>query len=141
MDCIKYPTEKLLEILVQEEEELRQSEWYRQECTRVKDVPNGWLEVTAKMQKDLVRKHGFEDEISCDIACNMLRRARYIYPDNKIFWEVPVYVRNNLAKPGDLKEGDLVPNIKIYNKVIEEVNLLDLMKTDKLTLVLGSSHT
>lgn len=138
--CVKIPCETDLEKLVLEEEKIRMSKEYQNICTSVKDIPNGWLDETAKMQKELVRKHGFTDDISCDIACNRLRRARYIYPNNPIF-KTPVYVRENKANVGTLKIGDTLPNITIYDIHKKPVKLHDLTKQDKINIFIGSSAT
>ena len=135
------PTEKMLEKLIIEEEQIRMSKEYQDQCTLVKDIPNGWLDVTQKMQIDLIKKHGFVSEMNCDVACNMLRRARYLYPDNKIFTEVPVYVRNNKANAGKYKEGDHVPDVKLFNQCGQEVMLHHLFDDIKPTIVFGGSQT
>jgi len=141
MKSIKVPTERMLELMIIEEEHIRQSVEYQNECTSAKDIPNGWLAVTEQMQQDLVKKFGFDDDISCDIACNMLRRAQYDYPNNKIFKEVPVYVRNNKANMGKFTEGDFVPNITIHKRCGSEIKLHDLLDDSMPTLILASSHT
>ena len=139
--CLTIPTEKMLEKLIIEEEQIRMSQEYQEECTKVKDIPNGWLEVTNQMQIDLVKKHGFTSEMNCDIACNMLRRARYLYPNNKIFTEVPVYVKNNKANKGKYKKGDNIPNIKLFNQCGQEAMLHHLLDINKPTIIFGGSHT
>src|SRR5690606_4148892 len=112
---IKIPNEKMLEEMVYKEEEFRMSEPYQIECTRVKDIPNGWLDITAEMQRRLVQSFGFEDTISCDLALNMLRRAHIIYPDNPVFTRVPVQVRCNKARKGNRSVGDVIPDFTIWN--------------------------
>src|SRR5579863_3817132 len=102
---IRYPTKQDLISMVLEEEQIRTSKEYQDKCSAVKDVPNGWLQVTADVQKQIVNKHGFIDEVDEIIALNHLRRARFIYPEEPIFF-TPVYVRNNKANKGTLKIGD-----------------------------------
>lgn len=138
---IKIPNENVLELMIKEEEKIRMSVDYQNLCTQVKDIPNGWLNITEKMQLELVKKYGFDDPISNDIACNMLRRARYIFPNNKIFTQVPVYVRCNKANKGNFIEGDIVPNILIHKKCGENIQLQNLLNLEKPTLIIGSSHT
>jgi hypothetical protein len=138
---IKIPTEQTLEKMVIREEEIRMSQSYQDKCTEVKDIPNGWLQVTEKMQEDLVTSFGFTDNLSCSVACNKLRTARYIYPDNKIFTQVPVYVRENKANVGHLVNGDKAPNIQVHTVNNEKIMLHDLLKTDKVNMIFGASHT
>jgi hypothetical protein len=137
---VKLPTERDLEKMIIEEEKIRMSKEYQKICTSVKHIPNGWLIETDKMQQELVKRHGFSDEISCDIAVNKLRRARYIYPDNPIF-KSPVYVRENKANKGTMNDGDEVPNISIFSVDKCETKLHDLLKTDKLNILIGASAT
>src|ERR1700744_1826785 len=111
MFTIKIPDEECLERLVEEEEIIRTSKEYQDACTDVKDIPNGWLQVTEQMQKNLVKKYGFDDTISCDVACNYLRRAQYLYPNNPKF-KMPLYVKNNKANNGTLEINNIVPIIQ-----------------------------
>jgi len=142
---IIYPNEKMLELMIIEEEKRRMSKEYADECTSVKDVPDGWLAVTDNMQKSVVKSFGFVNEMSCDIACNMMRRANIIYPDNKIFKEVPLYVRNNKANQGNLNVNDPMPDFLVYD--IEQENkthkLSDLVSSEnkKMTVIFFGSHT
>jgi hypothetical protein len=144
MSCklkIKIPNEQTLEKMIIEEEQIRNSKEYIDKCTEVKDIPNGWLTVTGQMQTDLVKRYGFTDEMSCDVALNRLRRASTIYPNNKIFKEVPVYIRNNKAQEGYLKEGDIAPNIILHTIDTNKIELKDLLQDNKITLLIGSSLT
>ncbi len=138
---IKIPTESTLELMIQEEEKIRMSKEYHNECTKVKNIPNGWLEVSKKIQKDVVKKFGYESTIDCDIACNMLRRARYLYPNNQIFKTVPVYVRENKANIGSLNVNDKYPDIVLFNTMNKEINMSDIIDNNKINIVLGSSST
>lgn len=138
---IKVPTEKCLEEMVFEEEKIRNSKEYQDECTKVKDIPNGWLDVSANVQKNIVKKFGFDDDISCEIACNMLRRARYIYPNNNIFKTIPVYVRENKASEGNLKENDYYINVNLHNLQGKDINLSSLLIPNKLNIIISSSLT
>ena len=137
---IKIPTEKQLELFIEEEEKIRMSKEYQEKCTEVKNIPNGWLKVTADVQKNIVMKYGFTEEINCDIALNYLRRARYIYPDNQKF-KSPVYVRENKANMGTFKKGDNFVDIDMYDINKKNIKLSELIKNDTYNLILASSHT
>lgn len=138
---IKVPTKETLLKMLVEEEKIRLSKEYQDECTKVKDIPNGWLDVTSKMQYDLVKKFGFDDEMSCDIACNRLRRAQYLYPDDDRFKTTSLYIRNNKARQGEYKVGDEVPDMVLHNLKNEEIKLHELFKNDKLNIILAASTT
>lgn len=107
---LKIPNEQLLELMIAEEEKIRTSKYYQDKCTAVKNIPNGWLKVTEEVQNDIAKKYGFTDKMSCDIACNMARRAHILYPNNQKFQKVPLQVRNNKAMLGNLILGDIPPN-------------------------------
>lgn len=128
---LKLPNEKLLEKMIEEEEDVRTSKDYQDKCTAVKHIPNGWLDVTAQLQIEIVKRNGFDDQMSCDVACNMLRRAHLLYPDNEKFKKLPLYVRNNKAKQGTLKVKDNMPNISLNDLDGSSHDLFDLVSPDK----------
>lgn len=136
----KFPTEKTLEKMVYEEEQVRRSKQYIDACSAVKNIPNGWLKVTATAQEDIVKKFGYEDEISRKVACNMLRRAQYLYPTNPVFKNIPVYVRENKANPGTLKPGNVIPDIDIFSRTGNIVKLFDVTRNG-LNIFFAGSHT
>lgn len=112
-------TEKDLEKLALEEDDIRKSQWYVDECTRVKNIPNGWMDVTAQVQKDVVSKY-YEDAIS-DIIIYYLRRAHHIFPENSVF-QNRIQVKYNRANIGKLKKGDIVPEF-MNSKLKPGVNM------------------
>ena len=136
----KFPTEKTLEKMVYEEERVRHSKEYISSCSAVKNIPNGWLNVTATAQEDIVKKFGYQDDVSKNVACNMLRRARYLFPNNPIFHTVPVYVRENKANKGFFKPTNLIPDIDIFNRTGNIVKLFDVTKNN-LNIFFAGSHT
>jgi hypothetical protein len=136
---MKLPTEKLLEILVDEEEKVRNSEYYRNLCNDVKDIPNGWLTVTSKIQNDIVSKY-FDNPIECEIACNKLRRAQYEFPDNEKF-KRPLYVRNNKASVGKFKINDELEDVVIYDMEKTAINMSSIICEDKFNLIFSGSET
>lgn len=138
---LSIPNEQLLELMVEEEEKIRTSEYYRNECTKVKDIPNGWLNITNDIQRKIVKKFGFVDNISCDIACNMLRRAHILFPNNDKFKKIPLQVRNNKSKNGNLSIGDSIPNIQLYNLDYSEIELYNLLDHSRPTIIFAGSQT
>lgn len=139
-EIIKIPNEKQLEQMIMKEEEIRMSDEYRQMCTDVKDEVNGWLRVTKEMQQRLVRDFGFSQDIECDIACNYMRRAHLLYPNNEIFKTVPLQVRNNRAKQGNLRVNDPVKNILLYDLTNNPINMHNIL-TNKPNIIMLGSHT
>ena len=142
---ITYPNEKLLEEMRIEEDKIRQSKEYIDKCDKVSDVPNGWLTVTDEMQHELCRSFGFVDQISNDYACERLRTAHILFPNNEVFKQ-SLYVKNNKANEGTLKQGDSVPNVEIYGLNKTKTDLVNIitdtdLSESKPTIIFAGSHT
>lgn len=137
---IKIPTLETLEKMAIMEENIRQSPEYAEQCDLVKDIPDGWLNVTECVQKYVATFFGFTDAISNDIACNNLRLAHVNYPDNPVFKE-SLYVKHNKAVVGTLNSGDQIPNINLVTVDNKIVPLVSLIKTDQINIFFGGSHT
>jgi hypothetical protein len=114
------PDEKILEILVHEEEQIRKSQWYLDECNRVANIPNGWMNITEECQKTIVTKH-IKNDIMVDFYILWLRRAHHIFPNNEIF-KNRLQVKYNRARIGELKTGDNVPDF-FCEKLTDGVNI------------------
>ena len=137
----KIPTKEQLILMLLEEEKIRFSQEYISECNDVALEPNGWLRVSAEKQYKVARQFGFISEIEADIAVNHMRRARYLYPEEKLFQTIPVYVRNNLAEQCKYKVGDTIPNLMIHQLNTQLVNLYDTFDSNKINILIASSHT
>lgn len=136
----KRASEETLELMAQMEEFIRMSQEYQNECTKVKDIPDGWLTVTANVQKKVANHFGFIDEINNEIARNDLRRAHITYPNNQIFKQ-SIYVRNNKANAGTLHENDIISDISLHTVENKIINLSELIEKDKINIFFGASHT
>jgi len=136
----KRASEEILELMALMEESIRMSQEYQNECTKVKDIPDGWLMVTANVQKKVANHFGFTDEMNNEIACNDLRRASTTYPNNLIFKQ-SIYVRNNKANIGTLHENDIITDISLHTVENKMINLSDLIEKNKINIFFGASHT
>ncbi|CAG8488047.1 1960_t:CDS:2 [Diversispora eburnea] len=144
----KLPTtkEKLLALL-REEERRRLSPEIQKQYHKVGTDPTcgkDWMDVTDQMQHDLVREFGYSDE-----AVQILRRAPQLYPDDPKFRTTQLYVRNNIARLGDLTEGMSAPDCPLillessrdkigYNRTI---SLRSLCQPRRPLVLLGGSYT
>ena len=133
------PKEKLL-LMLQREEEIRMSQWYIDECTKVKDEINGWLRISSEVQQKVAKEFGYTENLENILAINLIRMASSIYPDDKRFQTTSVYVRENKAQKGKNVIGDIIPNMTIHNIDGSINNLYDLIKPN-YNLVIASSHT
>lgn len=145
MDIInQFLTEEVVEKMAVMEDKLRNSDEYRQKCTDVQHIPNGWLDITAEMQKNVVRMFGFETDFEINIALNYLRRAHEIFPNNDIC-KNRVYVKNNKARQGEIVIGDSYIDVDLYNPMKSNQNrnikLSNIIDTPKPVLIIASSHT
>lgn len=127
LNNIYIPVE-ILEKMSLEEDEMRRSEWYINECNARKYIPNGWVDLTAEVQQKIVSKYFPDNFFIQEIALRQLRIAHHIYPDNFIF-KNRLQVKYNRARKGELKVGDKVPEfMQIYLK-------------DGINMFVGSSMT
>jgi len=146
---IRKPSKDILVKMLQREEDIRTSTEYITKCDEVASEPNGWLRISADVQKQVAAEFGFISEIENDIAVNQMRRAQYIYPDEPLFRTIPVYVRNNLANKGKYSANDKVPDIILHqlNKVSEDlqstdrINLYQTFDKNRPNILIASSHT
>ena len=118
----------LLEKMAEDEEIMRRSEWYINECNIRKDIPNGWIDATEEGQRMIVNKY-FNDDFMKEIAIRQLRSAHRLYPENPIF-KNRLQVKYNRARKGELKAGDLVPEF-----------MFPLIQDNQVNIFVGSSMT
>ncbi|CAJ0640186.1 10184_t:CDS:2, partial [Entrophospora sp. SA101] len=137
--------------LLHEEEKRRLSPEMQQQYYKVGSDPTSgkdWMDVTDQMQYELVREFGYSDE-----AVQLLRRAPQLYQDDPEFYNTQLYVRNNIASVGDLKEGMPAPNCPLVSLNTTTMNvetissppkiiqLHSLYKPGRPFVLLGGSHT
>ncbi|CAG8642223.1 18550_t:CDS:2 [Dentiscutata erythropus] len=124
---LKLPTtkEELLALL-REEERRRMSPELQELYRKVGNDPTcgrDWMDVTDQMQYELVREFGYSDE-----AVQLMRRAPQLYPDDPEFRDTQVYVRNNIANIGNLKEEMEAPDcplipLKYFDTTIPNISM------------------
>lgn len=139
-DTLKLPSKADILELVRREDKIRRSAEYIKECDNVADEINGWLRVTDEMQRKLIHDYGFGSPIIEEIALNMLRRAQYLYPDEDDVKNL-LYVKENKANQGKYVRGDTVPNVSICRLDTSNVDLFDIINTEKPCIIFGGSHT
>jgi hypothetical protein len=142
--CLKLPSYQDALNIAKLENEIRYSDEYVNKCDAVKDIPNGWLDVTDEMQKKLVTDYFTQHGLSLcavPIGLNMLRRLQVTHPNEPIVQDL-LYVKNNKANIGKYNEGDSIKDITLWNEIgTENVQLFNLISSDKPTIVFGASHT
>lgn len=97
-----------------------------------------WMNITAKLQKRVVKEFGIEN---IEYGLTNLRVAHLLYPDEKDFKEIPLYVKYNRCRQGDMKCGDTVPNITFKHLNGNLTSLSDFYHSDKPLVIIGGSYT
>lgn len=142
---IKLPSWQHIFEIAKLENEIRYSDEYINQCDSVRDIPNGWLNVTDNMQKNLVNtyfiKHGLS-QCSVPIGLNMLRGLQLTHPNNPIVRDL-LYIKNNKANSGKYKSGDIIHDVQLWNQSgTEQIQLFNLINFDnKPTIIFSASHT
>ena len=134
------PTLEQLIAMVAKEAEFRLDMKYIEECDSVAHIPNGWLNVTEKWQKQLILSFGFMEGLEADWALNSLRRARYDYMNEPLL-KIGVHIENNLANRGIYNNGDIVPNFYINDMNKDTIYLYDIFSKTQMNLLIASSHS
>ena len=132
--------EKILEIL-KEEEKIRFSQEYISKCNAVANMPNGWLEVTSDMQKDLLSKFGYNDLITNTLAVNVIRSANNLFPDDMEIKNSVVHFRENKAKKGNLEIGMTIQNFNLFTINKLKIDINSIIESNKPSVILAGSHT
>lgn len=124
----------LLKRMLIRENELRLSDEYQQRYADAEQSSStSWLNVTDQLQRQVIREFNLDEEMDDALLC--LRCATQIYSDLK---DIPLYVKYNRARDGDLQIGDSVPNVPVINLDGEEKQLFDELKSSSTVLISGS---
>jgi hypothetical protein len=107
----------VLEQIAKDENDMRLSQQYRDLCSQVKYIPNGWIDVTSKIQYDIVSKY-YKDKHMINYIIYKLQTAHHYY-NNPIFHE-RIQVKYNYATKGKYKIGDIVK----INRLKKGVNIM-----------------
>lgn len=137
----KIPKEILKQMLIRENE-LRLSPEVQAIYAQYNQHPEmgDWINYTYQLQEDLVTEFGYggsPDRIRWSV--NQLRTATAVYPD---LAEIPLYVRHNRAKRGELREGDLTPDLVLHQfPNCQTENLLQRKQVGRPLVICAASWT
>lgn len=134
-------TQVVLQELLQKEEDVRLSP-----ATQQLFKQSDWLEIVSNIQRTLVIEKLYavlgreitEPELAAGLKC--LRTATIKFPKLK---SIPLYVRYNRAKLGNLKVGDSFIDVPLYSLVSKQtIRLADICNQKSLPLlIIASSFT
>jgi hypothetical protein len=127
------PKETLKKMLLRENE-LRLSEEYQKKYEEAeKSWKIDWLKVTENLQLQILQ----EFEISnLSKGLFQLRTATVKFPE---FKSIPLYVKFNRSRVGNLKIGNEAPSMKLSDLEGNMVELID--KNSKCQLIFGGSYS
>jgi len=130
---------ELLKKMVLRENELRLSpQWQLKFQSAELRHNTDWLECVAALQLQVAREFGLSDVVA---GAHALRTARYIHPDERLFHEVPIYVKYNRARSGSLRVGDEVESVPVVRLGGEVVSLWDMGGDEEPLVIIGGSHS
>jgi len=101
--------------MLRRERELRLSQEIQDLCDEcvIADDRIGLYEIFEKLQKQVVQEFGFVDN-NMDDGVNFLQSAATQYPNDSEISNIAYYIKYNRASPGNLKVGDVIPNIELH---------------------------
>ncbi|CAF0719577.1 unnamed protein product [Rotaria sp. Silwood1] len=122
----------LLKRMLIRENELRLSDEYQKRYCEAEKISSSssWLNVTDELQRQIIHEFNLDDEMDDALLC--LRCATQIYPDLK---HIPLYVQYNRARDGDLKIGDIAPNVPVVQLNGQQTQLFDGLKSSSTVLI------
>jgi hypothetical protein len=97
-----------------------------------------WMHVTEELQKRVVREFGIED---IEYGLTNIRIAHVLYPNEQDFKEIPLYVKYNRCRQGNLHCGDYVPHVDLKLLTGKPVSLSDFYVQDKPLVIVGGSYS
>lgn len=97
-----------------------------------------WMQVTEELQKQVVQEHGITD---IEYGLINLRIAHVLYPEETDFKEIPLYVKYNRCRQGDLKCGDLIPEIPLKHLDGKHTLLSSFYNKGRPLVIIGGSYS
>jgi len=127
----------LLKSMLIRENELRVSDEYQKRFAEAeKSSFESWLDVADELQRQVIREFHLDEEMDDALLC--FRCATQIYPELK---SIPLYVKYNRARDGDLNLGDTAPNVPVIELNGQEGQLFDGLTPSSSTVVIGGSYS
>jgi len=96
-----------------------------------------WMEVTDMLQRQILRDYGL-DEVDLEKGLFSLRTATKRFPELS---DIPLYVKYNRARQGDLTVGDPAPNVPLVTLDEEKCDLHDYCSSSRPLLLMAGSYT
>ena len=98
-----------------------------------------WLEIVGELQHQIAKEHGFIEPGEQSLAVEYIRTARSKFPGEEEMCSIPIYVKYNRARQGELSEGDQVPNIALFDP--ESPKWIHLTEMNGIQVFLAGSYT
>lgn len=128
--------------MLRRENELRLSEETQRRYAEAEQSGlHDWMRVTEKLQEQVCRE--IIPEIDLATALRILRGAQALYPSDAEVLSIPLYVKYNRNRQGDLREGQPAPNVTLHDIRGKAVPLLDAGRcgaASTLAALRGDAH-
>lgn len=134
-------TVPLLKTLIKEESDWRLSEPIQMEMAELEETGmSDWIDLVTKHQHEMMEKEGFIGE-SNEAALSVFRRCNKIFPDDPYYENTAIWLKYNKAGYSKIKEGEIVPDLPVYDCKGKEHKLYSVFDPEKPNLVLLSSYS
>jgi hypothetical protein len=120
-------------MLIRENELRLSTEYQKRYNDAEKTSTSSWLDITDELQRQIIREFDLDEEMDDALLC--LRCATQMYPDLKT---IPLYIKYNRARDGDLQIGDTIPDVPVIQLDGKESQLFDGLKSSPTILISGS---
>lgn len=125
----------VLKAMVLTENQLRLSNAWQERFAAAEKCPgSSWTEAADALQHHVAKEHGLGEE-----GVLALRSARSLHPEEPFFQEVPLYVKYNRSRNGELGPGAAVPHLEVLNLQCKPV--CPWKGLSKPLVLIGGSHS
>lgn len=97
-----------------------------------------WMQVTERLQERVVKEFGISD---IEHGLTNLRIAHVLYPDEPDFKEIPLYVKYNRCRQGDLICGQDIPKIGLKLLTGQLTQLSNFYIQDRPLVIIAGSYS
>jgi len=80
--------------------------------------------IFTRVQYGVLREFGFEED-QLDDGLNYLRSAQSLYPNDDEIRNSAYYIKYNRSCQGDLKEGDIIPDVLLHTLQQTPIRLME----------------
>lgn len=135
----RLPSREIVKEMLERENELRLSDDVQRKMAEAEESGmSDWMRVAEQVQKQVAQEFGMSEEKGLEA----LRTAAWRFSGDKELLSIPVYIKYNRNRRGDLKEGDKAPDVTLQTLEGASVSLLSMTPANhKPLIVFAGSYT